>query len=191
MNNLRFAADNRVNYLSNSNSKLKREISTLRSNKSTARYVTHNGQRKTINEVVQETSDRIARRVAVDASRNVATAPAEAIPYIGAGAIVAVTSWELYDACETMKDLHSMNLAFNPDADDAEATTVCSIKVPTTDELVESVKNAPGRSWDKAKEWASNTPDLPDFPSWSDFSVASKEKWGNFKDKVKNWVSSD
>ena len=31
--------------------------------------------------------------------------PLEAVPVVGAGVIVGVTALELYDACETMKDM--------------------------------------------------------------------------------------
>lgn len=182
---------NKNKTLNNKNKMLNNKNKMLRKKVNALKYVTHNGKRKTINEVVKETTDRVSRRAAIDASRNVASAPAEAIPYVGIGAVAVVTGWEIYDACETMKDLHNMNVAFNPNADDSEATRVCSIEVPTTDEIFKSVKSAPSKSWDKAKEWASSAPDLPDMPSWNEFSVASKENWGNFKEKIKAWVYSD
>ena len=43
------------------------------------------------------------------ALRNVATMPAEVLPFIGVGVVVGITALEIKEACETMKDLEELN----------------------------------------------------------------------------------
>ena len=60
----------------------------------------------------------------------------EAAPLIGTAAIVGITALELRDLCETAKDMDALNRALNPDeATDVDRTAVCSIAVPTREEL--------------------------------------------------------
>jgi hypothetical protein len=42
------------------------------------------------------------------AAASVAAIPAEAIPFLGVGVLVAGTAYELYEACESMKDLDEL-----------------------------------------------------------------------------------
>ena len=64
----------------------------------------------------------------------------EAKPLIGAAAIIGVTSRELKDLCETAKDMDALNRALNPDEmTNNSQTSVCSIVVPTREELQEKV----------------------------------------------------
>ena len=70
---------------------------------------------------------------------------AEAVPYIGIGVIVAVTTLEVRDACDTMKDLHELNVAFNPETATPDgAREVCGTRVPTKEEVWAAAK----RKWD-------------------------------------------
>jgi|APEBP8051073058_1049385.scaffolds.fasta_scaffold00034_73 hypothetical protein len=126
-----------------------------------ARTVTIKGKTKPIAEVVEETTERVARRTARGASRNVASTFGEAVPLYGIGVVIAATAWELKDACDTMKDLHELDLAFNPGkAPSSEVTEVCGLKVPTKDELWGMIKSSPGKAYEIAK---GALPDLPAF----------------------------
>lgn len=120
------------------------------------------GSSMTRREAVRKTTEQVGRRISVSASRNIASMPGEAVPYIGAVVIVAVTGLELWDLCETLKDLEALNLAFNPDdAPSQDRTTVCALEVvPTAQELMLTVKDAPKAAWNTTKSFVSDLPDL-------------------------------
>ena len=48
---------------------------------------------------------RLASRTKRVAAKSIAAIPAEAIPFIGVALLIADTSYELYAACETIRDL--------------------------------------------------------------------------------------
>lgn len=126
------------------------------------RQVTYRGQKKLLEEAVADTTERVSRRTAVGASRNVAATFGEAVPMVGIGVVVAATVWELTDACETMKDLQALEVAMDPGkarADDV--TEVCGLTVPSKEEIWAKMKTSPGEAWGKAKE---AMPDLPEMP---------------------------
>jgi hypothetical protein len=125
--------------------------------------VTHGGRKKLVSEAVEETTQRVTKRTAAGATRNVAATFGEAIPVIGVGVVVAATAWELKDACDTMKDLHELEVALDPTkAKDASVQEVCGLRVPTKEELWDLVKSSPGAAWQKAKD---TMPELPEMPS--------------------------
>jgi hypothetical protein len=126
--------------------------------------VTHGGRKKLVSEAVEETTQRVTKRTASGATRNVAATFGEAIPVIGVGVVVAATAWELKDACDTMKDLHELEVALDPaKANDASVQEVCGLRVPTKEELWDLVKSSPGAAWQKAKDVMPELPEMPDF----------------------------
>lgn len=121
--------------------------------------VIYRGQTRHAREAVKDTSGRLARRVTFASSRNVASVFAESMPFIGIGVIVGVTAWELNDSCEMMKDLHELDVAFNPDSA-IEGTEVCGMQVPDRDKVWQRIRERPSDVWKGARE---SMPDLPDF----------------------------
>lgn len=87
---------------------------------------------------VQKASKRLVARSLVNATRNVSSVGAEAIPLIGTAIIVGVTAWDVYDDCETLKDINEMNSVFGHEQEDQ--TKVCGIKVPTKEQALAQVK---------------------------------------------------
>ena len=74
----------------------------------------------------------------------------EAAPLIVTTAIVGITALELRDLCETAKDMDALNRALNPDeTTDVDQTTVCSIAVPTREELKQKVSESSGELMSK------------------------------------------
>lgn len=131
-------------------------------------------QRKML--AVNNVSTRIRQRVVKGTTRDLGAMFGEAIPYFGIAAIVGATAWDLNDACDTMKDLRSLEEAFGSASDaEQDLTTVCGQTVPTKEEVWLSVKNAPDRAWSMAKEQMPTLPEtshiydrltLPDLPQW-------------------------
>ena len=109
-------------------------------------------------------SNRIATRTAKGALRNVASVPAEAIPYIGIPVIIAVTGLEIYDACATMEDIKEINRVLN-------TVTTCGIKVPDKDTVMKTIQNSPKAAYESAMSL-----DIS-LPSWSKVTATTKRAW--------------
>jgi hypothetical protein len=96
---------------------------------------------------------RVARRTGVSASREVASMPAEAIPYLGAAIIVGVTALEIRDMCANLQDLAELQQLIDPSAAPApDAQTVCALEVPSKQEVVAALRSAPGQAWAAARD---------------------------------------
>jgi hypothetical protein len=142
------------------------EVADLRRTRS----VIYRGERRLLREAVTDTNGRIARRTAVAASRNASSVVAEAIPYLGIAAMLGVTAYDLKDSCDTIKDLHALDVAIDPSKElGAEETEVCGLRVPSKEEVWQSVKENSSEAWDAASIYL---PDLPEFelPSWRDLA---------------------
>ena len=79
-------------------------------------------------QVVKNISTRVARRAVANAGKNVASYAAEVVPVIGVAAITALTISDIYDDCQTLKDISELNVAFEHETTDDN--TVCGIKFP-------------------------------------------------------------
>jgi len=80
----------------------------------------------------------------------------EAIPYLGVAAIVGVTAWELKELCETVKDIEALNLALNPDSEKRDDQhSVCSLKIPTKDQLLQNGSATSEELGNKVKSYLS------------------------------------
>ena len=119
---------------------------------------------------VARMSNRIASRTAKGAMRNVVSLPAEAVPYIGIPVIVAVTGFEIYDACATMEDIKEINHVLNTGAD-IDAETTCGIKVPDKDTVIKTIQNSPKAAYESAI-----SRDIS-LPSWSKVTATTKRAW--------------
>lgn len=84
-------------------------------------------------------SSKLAARSVRNAGRNVTSSVAESIPWIGAAFVAGEVAWDVYDACETMKDANELNSIFGNPLEDQNK--VCGIRVPTRDELLTQAKN--------------------------------------------------
>ncbi len=78
------------------------------------------------------------RRLAKGVSRNLAALPAEAVPYLGIGVTLAVTSLDVYDACQTMKDFNTLLTMMGQGQENPE---LCGQKVPTVEQVISSARS--------------------------------------------------
>jgi len=112
--------------------------------------VNFKGKKVTVAQAVGSTTSGVKRRAAKTAAKSVSAMAFEAAPLVGAAAIVGVTTWELNDLCETAKDMDALNRALNPDeTTDVDQTSVCSIAVPTREELKQKVSESSGELMSK------------------------------------------
>lgn len=103
----------------------------------------------------------VHQRLAKGISRNVAALPSESIPYLGLGVTLAVTSLDIYDACQTMKDFNDLLRMMGQGE---EKPDLCGQKVPTVDQLLASTKtewrSSVQRVADDAKAFKVAAPDV-------------------------------
>lgn len=138
--------------------------------------VLYRGQKMRAAEAVSNHASRVSRRITVSSLRNFGSMAAEALPFVGAAAIVGVTALEMHDACEALKDVQELDIAFNPSsAPSEEAQTVCSIEMPNREELLASIQASPGQSWETAREYT------PTLPTLSDVEINWGEQFGVIK----------
>ena len=128
---------------------------------------------------ISKITKRIMTRTSIGAARNLASVPVEAIPTVGVAAVVGVTAFELKEACETMKDMNELNALMGIEVlSEIEASIeekiVCSMEVPSADEVMDQVINSPRAAWEAMSNW-----DI-ELPSWDD--------WGNKYDSMKDSI---
>lgn len=128
---------------------------------------------------VQQFSQRQAIKAAARATRSVSALPGELIPWVGATVAVGLASWEVYDACATLRDLNELTTAFShPPVDE---TRVCRIQVPTRDQALASMKQNWHDAYTKAAmainghdsasgndPWPAPIPSAAATPRWSE-----------------------
>ena len=142
------------------------------------------GKKVAIKSAVDETADRISKRAAKTAAREVASMPAEAIPTLGVAVIVGITALEINDLCDTIKDMTALKRAFNPDLrTSSDELEVCSIKVPPKEEILSKMKASPKKAWEATKE---ATPDWEELKQMEFPDISFNEIWDATKEGSSN-----
>ncbi len=85
-------------------------------------------QHKALQQKAIRTSSRIAKRAAQNALKNFSSLPAEAIPVLGVAAVAAVTSSDLYDDCQSIKDAIELSEGLGEIIADDER--ICGMELP-------------------------------------------------------------
>lgn len=103
----------------------------------------------------------VHQRLAKGVTRNVAALASESIPYLGLGVTLAVTSLDIYDACQTMKDFNGLLKMMGQGEENPD---LCGQKVPTVDQVLASTKaewrSSVQRVAEDAKAFKVPTPDV-------------------------------
>ena len=128
----------------------------------------------------KEIASNVQKRLAKGVARNIAALPAEAVPYLGVGVTLAVTSLDIYDACTTMKEINGLLVMLGQGQED---DGFCGTKVPTLEEVLKSAKTGWKTSVDTVLTEAREAPGAmqkalpqPQLPSRSDI-VATVCPW--------------
>ena len=81
------------------------------------------------------------------AAKSIAAIPAESIPFIGVAVLVADTGYELYVACETVRDLDQLygELGMEEEATDDAMHSVCDPELPKPGHIRDWVIEKRGR----------------------------------------------
>lgn len=128
----------------------------------------------------KEIASNVQKRLAKGVARNMAALPAEAVPYLGVGVTLAVTSLDIYDACTTMKEINGLLVMLGQGEENAD---FCGTKVPTLAEVLKSAKTGWKTSVDNVLNEAREAPGAmqqalpqPQLPSRSEI-VATVCPW--------------
>lgn len=131
-----------------------------------ARKVKIEGAEMAVKDAIKMVATRIKTRTAKVASADIGATLGQSLPWIGVAVVVSATGYDLKVSCDNMRDMHALDLAFNPEtADDPNVDYVCGLKVPTKEEVWAGIKASPGASWDMAKAALHELPDMPEMPS--------------------------
>ena len=95
--------------------------------------------------IAKETVAKVHKRLAKGVSRNVAALPGESVPYFGISILIASTTLDIYDACQTMKDFNSLLVLLGQGEENPE---LCGQKIPTVDEVISNAKT----DWKKSAQ---------------------------------------
>jgi hypothetical protein len=96
---------------------------------------------------------RLASRTRRVAAKSIAAIPAESIPFIGVGVLIADTGYELYAACETVRDLDQLYSDFGmaDETPDDAMHIVCDPELPEAGEVWGGVVEKSGEWLDQAR----------------------------------------
>ena len=144
--------------------------------KANGRLIKTNNDLEKRNKASKENAGKITKRMAKRTIRvakiNLLSVPAEAIPYVGIPIIAAVTTFEIKNSCDTMKDINELDKLFsNEEVIEVGDTKICAMKVPTLRELIAAIRKSPEEIYEKLKAL-----DVP-LPSWTAISIRSKIAW--------------
>lgn len=149
--------------LTQANAALTAENKSLQAQAAKA-VVNYQGRTIPAAEAVAEATRRMADRLAGTAARRVAAAPGEAVPFFGIPVIAANGAQSLQDDCAALRDLHGLDVAFNPDTALSESG-VCELAMPDAAALWSAVhSDAPG-VWQKLAARFDGLPQLA-LPEW-------------------------
>jgi hypothetical protein len=158
-----------------------------------SRVVTYRGKKVAMREAVDLTADRISKRAVIASSRNVGAMAGEAMPHIGVAVIVGVTALELDDLCDTLKDMNALKRAVSVgESPDEDEKTICAVRVPSKQELWETMKASPEMAWSAARKAVPTLEDVKqmEFPdvdwseAWSSALSGSSNAWSATKDGI-------
>ena len=96
---------------------------------------------------------RLTSRTKRVAAKSIAAIPAESIPFIGVGVLIADTGYELYSACESMRDLDELysSLGMEDEISNDAMLGVCNPKLPNANEVLQGVIDKSGEWLDELK----------------------------------------
>ena len=97
---------------------------------------------------------RLASRTKRVAAKSIAAIPAEAIPFVGVAVLIADTGYELYAACETLRDLDELyrELGIEEGTPDDTMHSVCNPQLPDPGDVWDGVIDRSGEWLDLARD---------------------------------------
>jgi len=120
---------------------LQRRNDVLRA-KNTKLIAKRKSQRASVRALSSKVAKRTARNVSVSATSSVG----EALPYVGAGFVVAALTMDVMDGCSTMNDMNALMVAFTDEKNEQHqqenskftetVKSVCATSIPSTEGIL-------------------------------------------------------
>lgn len=140
------------------------------------------GQIKRIRGVARSAAKRTVARSVKSVKRGLATLAGKAFPVAGVVVSVGVTAWEIKDLCDTIRDMNGISREIDPSQPTVEnETAVCSVPVPTTEEILRKVAESPHTVWRASREF------VPELPSLSDTEAFTADIWTSTREFLDSW----
>jgi hypothetical protein len=97
---------------------------------------------------------RLAKRTKRVAAKSIAAIPAESIPFIGVAVLIADTGYELYAACQSIKDLDGLyaQLGMADETPDDVMHSVCDPELPEAGQVWGGVVDQVDQWWEELVE---------------------------------------
>lgn len=131
---------------------------------------------------------KIATRSVKNVSLNMASIPAESVPWIGSGVVVAVTAIDIKDSCDTMNDMNEIMNTLELKEYDDETSSICGQQINFEKEYSEMQENLGGFVIHLKKESDSKLEKFKDTIGGT--SAIAVERMKNNIDKVKKGMDS-
>jgi hypothetical protein len=93
---------------------------------------------------------RLATRTKRVAAKSIAAIPAESIPFIGVAVLIADTGYELYAACETVRELDQLYVDLG--MPDDVLHSICDPELPGAGEVWDGIVEKSGEWWESLVE---------------------------------------
>ena len=108
----------------------------------------HKAQLTSKKQAARRFGSRLTQRTKKVTAKSIAAIPAESIPLIGIAVLIADTSYELYAACETVRDLDDLygSLGIVDQSPDDAIHAACDPDLPDPEQVWQSVLG-------KSEEW--------------------------------------
>lgn len=138
--------ERRTTILKAKNEELAKELGAARAkSQKLAQQLDVNGKQ------AKATVEAVHQRLAKGVTRNLTALPAESIPYLGLAVTIGVTSLDINDACQTMKDFNAL---LNMMGQGAVNPELCGQKVPSLDQVLTEAQSKWRKSYDQVKNEA-------------------------------------
>lgn len=109
---------------------------------------------------VQQLASSVRTRLARNVARNTEALPAKVLPAIGVSVSVGLMAWDIYDACQTMREMNSVLSEEGEPPEDSRA--VCGVSAPSAAQVLASVRSGWRASMDRTRvEFASMQGKIP------------------------------
>jgi hypothetical protein len=97
---------------------------------------------------------RLASRTKRVAAKSIAAIPAESIPFIGVAVLIADTAYELYAACESIRDLDQLysDMGMEEETSDDVMHSVCDPELPDAGNVWTGVVERVDQWWEELAE---------------------------------------
>lgn len=94
---------------------------------------------------VKRFGGRLSNRTRRVATRSIAAIPGEAIPYLGVAVLIAGTTYELYEACQSVRDLETLykELGLDEAPPEDAISAACDPQLPDASEVWEQIVGTP------------------------------------------------